>query len=37
MLWYSGFLTYHKELVEGSAKCNQMDVCLSKIYFHFDI
>ncbi len=25
MLWYSGFLSYHKELVEGSEKCNTID------------
>ncbi len=36
MLWYSGFLPYHKELVEESEKCNKMDVsCLSMI-FYFD-
>jgi hypothetical protein len=25
MLWYSGFLPYHKELVEGSEKCNTIE------------
>ncbi len=37
MIWYSGFLPYHKELVEGSEKCNQMDVSLSMICFILNI
>ena len=27
MIWYSGFLPYHKELVEGSEKCIKNTVC----------
>ena len=30
MLWYSGFLPYHKELVEKTESIPQNDVCLKK-------